>query len=114
MMSRKLLPAYSEIGLGSLKRQFLACCAVVVLVTALVFDLPLAERHNEHPKWFVHSPESVLNAGADKKLIVSIWMMDFSVKLQMGAVVEKMKKLISDLVTMQTGSLAGLYRCQID
>ena len=69
-------------GLNSaepLQAQLFTFSAVVVLVAVLVFGLPLAKGHHEHPEGFVLGPEPVLDAGANEELIVGIGMMDLAI-----------------------------------
>ena len=92
------LPVLSVIDSVLLQGQLFTFSAVVVLVAALVFGLPLTKRHHEHAKGLVLGPEPVLDAGTNEELIVGIGMMDLPIELQMGAVIKEMEKLISDLV----------------
>jgi Na+/H+ antiporter NhaC len=91
---------------GPLQAQLFAFSAIVVLIAVLVFGLPLAKGNHEHTEGFVLSPKPVLNAGTNEEFIVGIGMMDLTVQFQIGAVIEKMEKLISDLVRMQAGTFA--------
>ena len=87
--------------------QFLALSSVVVLVALLVLGAPAAEADNEHSKVGFFGPESVFDARFDKKLIVALGIVDLTVQFQIGAVVEKMEQLVSNLMRMQTRAMPG-------
>jgi len=80
------------------QRQLFAFSSVVILITVLVFSLPLAEAHYDHSKGLIFCPESVLNAGTNKEFIMGIGMIDLPIQFQMGTVVKEMEKFVSDLV----------------
>ncbi len=97
-----------------LQAQLFTFSAVVVLIAVLVFGLPTAKGHHEHAEGPVLGPKPVLDAGANEKLIVDIGMMDLSVQFQIGAIIKKMKKLISDFVRMQAGTFARTNKGQVN
>ena len=62
----------------------MACPAIVVLVTDLVFGRPLAKADHQHSKLRLVRPESVFLARLDHELIMFRRAMDVSL-LSMGA-----------------------------